>query len=136
VLSVWASAVQNVYAVSRVLVVEDHAYLGNLLEEILPEAGFEVRMVGTVRAAVSELGAFHPDVILTDFRLPGEDGLDLCRAVRDDPEFRGIPIVLHTAADPRGSRISEALALPEVTILAKPAGLDTMIDHLREVAHP
>ena len=78
----------------------------------------------------------HGDSEVVHLRLAYDlPGLDLCRAVRDDPEFRGIPIVLHTAADPRGSRISEALALPEVTILAKPAGLDTMIDHLREVAH-
>ena len=69
----------------RVLVVEDHRYLGGLLRDVLPQGGFEVSLVTDTSALEEALETFEPDVILADFRLRGEDGLDLCRKVRATP---------------------------------------------------
>ena len=118
--------------VPRVLVVEDHRYLGGLLRDVLPQGGFEVSLVTDTDGLQSALGTFEPDVILADFRLRGEDGLDLCRKVRADPRHVDIPVILHTAIDPRNARLQEALTLPRVTLLLKPADFQTMVSLLKE----
>ncbi len=116
----------------RVLVVEDHRYLGGLLRDVLPQGGFEVSLVTDTAGLEVALETFEPDVILADFRLRGEDGLDLCRKVRSHPLSGEVPVILHTAIDPRNLRLQEALTLPLVTLLLKPADFQTMVALLRE----
>jgi DNA-binding response OmpR family regulator len=116
----------------RVLVVEDHRYLGGLLRDVLPQGGFEVSLVTDTNGLETALETFEPDVILADFRLRGEDGLDLCRKVRSNPLCGDVPVILHTAIDPRNLRLQEALTLPRVTLLLKPADFQTMVSLLRE----
>ena len=117
---------------SRVLVVEDHRYLGGLLRDVLPQGGFEVSLVTDTNGLEAALETFEPDVILADFRLRGEDGLDLCRKVRSHALCGDVPVILHTAIDPRNPRLQEALTLPGVTLLLKPADFQTMVALLRE----
>ena len=118
-------------ATPRILVVEDHRYLGGLLRDVLPQAGFEVSLVTSTEELGAALDSFSPDVILADFRLRGEDGLDVCRMVRDHPRHCDVPVVLHTAVDPVNRRLQEALTLPGVTLLLKPADYQTLVEVLR-----
>ncbi|MGD0833155.1 MAG: response regulator [Candidatus Dormibacteria bacterium] len=116
----------------RVLVVEDHHYLGNLLRDVLPQAGFEVELVTDAVGLIGALDTFKPDVVLADFRLRGEDGLDICEAIRAHPRRGTVPVILHTAVDPRNLRLKEAMDLPDVTLLQKPADFETMVGLLRQ----
>ena len=116
----------------RVLIVEDHHYLGNLLRDVLPQAGFEVELVTDAVGLISALDTFKPDVVLADFRLRGEDGLDICEAIRAHPRRGAVPVILHTAVDPRNLRLKEAMDLPDVTLLQKPADFETMVSLLRQ----
>ena len=116
----------------RLLVIEDHRYLGGLLRDVLPQAGFEVALVTGTQELTSALDTFGPDVILADFRLRGEDGLDVCRLVRSHPLRSSVPVVLHTAVDPVNRRLQEALTLPGVSLLLKPADYQTLVAVLRE----
>ncbi|MGA8016806.1 MAG: response regulator [Candidatus Dormiibacterota bacterium] len=118
----------------RLLVIEDHRYLGGLLRDVLPQAGFQVELVGGTERLVPTLDDFCPDVILSDFRLRDEDGLDVCLMVRGSPRHREVPVVLHTAVDPVNRRLQEALSLPRVSLLRKPADYQSMVTLLRELA--
>ncbi len=78
----------------RVLVVEDEAYVRASLREILVERGYEVVEAGFLDEAVARLARISVDVVLTDFRLPGADGLELVRRVKaGSPEM---PVVVLT----------------------------------------
>jgi DNA-binding NtrC family response regulator len=66
----------------RVLVVEDEAYVRDSLTEILHDRGYDVTGAGTVAEGMGVLGRSPIDVVLTDFRLPGADGLELVKQVR------------------------------------------------------
>lgn len=66
----------------RILVVEDEAYVRASLRETLVERGYDVVEAASVDEAVSKLARTSVDVVLTDFRLPGADGLDLVRRVK------------------------------------------------------
>lgn len=116
----------------RVLIVEDHRYLGGLLRDVLPQAGFEVALVRGTEEMVPALDDLVPDVVLADFRLRGEDGLDVCRLVRAHPRAGGVPIVLHTAIDPENRRLQAALTLPGVSLLLKPADYQILVAVLND----
>jgi two-component system phosphate regulon response regulator PhoB len=80
-----------------ILVVEDEADIRELLRHVLEAAGYAVRAVGDGEAALREVRAARPGLLLLDLMLPGMDGLDLCRRLRERPETRELPIVMLTA---------------------------------------
>jgi two-component system response regulator BaeR len=77
-----------------ILVVEDDAKIAALLKDYLEQAGFSVSVLGRGDAAVAEVRAHPPDLILLDVMLPGKDGMTVCREVR---AFSSVPIVMITA---------------------------------------
>src|SRR5436190_8897683 len=78
----------------RVLVVEDEAYVRDSLTEILREKGYDVVASDSVGEALRVVAHAPVDVILTDFRLPGADGLELVRRVQ--AAAWDIPVVVLT----------------------------------------
>ena len=79
---------------ARVLVVDDDAALAEMLGIVLRREGFEPSFVSTGDRAVEALRRTQPDVVLLDLMLPGRDGLDVCRDIRNES---GVPIVMLTA---------------------------------------
>ena len=66
----------------RVLVVEDEAYVRDSLVEILRARRFDVSAAGSVAEALAHLGRAPVDVVLSDLRMPGADGLELVRRMQ------------------------------------------------------
>jgi len=66
-----------------VLVVEDAPEFTRIVTTVLGNAGYRVRAVGTISAALEALAATSPDVVILDLGLPDGDGLDLCRMIRE-----------------------------------------------------
>jgi len=79
---------------SRVLVVDDDAALGEMLQIVLQASGFETSWVGRGDEALDEFKRFKPDLVLLDLMLPGRDGVDVCRDLRATSD---VPIVMLTA---------------------------------------
>ena len=84
----------------RVLVVDDQASVRVLLTKVLQHAGAEVTAVGSSEDALAVFERATPDVLVSDIRMPGEDGYTLLRKVRALPEERGgrIPAVAISAS--------------------------------------
>ncbi|MEM9074813.1 MAG: response regulator transcription factor [Myxococcota bacterium] len=84
----------------RLLLVEDDDQLANLILEFLGPHGFELSRVATGEEATQRIHRDPPDLVVLDLMLPGANGLDVCRQVRDT--FRGALIMLtasQSAAD-------------------------------------
>ena len=81
----------------RVLVVEDDPAVRHSLAETLEEEGVEVHLACTAEEALDRLVAVAPDVVLTDVRMPGMDGLSLLRLLRE--RVPDVDVVVMTAFD-------------------------------------
>ena len=81
----------------RVLVVEDDALNLELVRDILIAAGYEVLEAADGGTGMHVARAEHPELILMDLQLPGLDGLEAVRLIREDPSLREVPIVAVTA---------------------------------------
>jgi CheY-like chemotaxis protein len=84
-------------AVSRVLVVDDDAVIRNLLEVNLQLEGYEVSLAIDGADALTQVAAAPPDLILLDVMMPGMDGWDVAKRLKDDEIAAAIPVVLLTA---------------------------------------
>jgi CheY-like chemotaxis protein len=84
---------------TTVLVVDDEPDIVGLLRETLAPEGYRLLSAHDGEAALRLARRERPSLILLDWRMPGQDGLAVCRALRGDPdpELRRVPVVLLTA---------------------------------------
>ena len=92
--------------VARILVVDDIEANVRLLEAKLTAEYYDVMTAYDGPTAIAMAAAETPDIVLLDVMMPGMDGFEVCRRLKDDPATRHIPVVLITALDGRGDRIA------------------------------
>jgi two-component system phosphate regulon response regulator PhoB len=82
-----------------ILVVDDEPDIVGLLRETLAPEGYRLLSAHDGEAALRLARSERPSLILLDWRMPGQDGLEVCQALRNDPdpELRRVPVVLLTA---------------------------------------
>jgi DNA-binding response OmpR family regulator len=88
----------------RVLLVEDESSIVAALTFLLERAGFEVAVEMNGRSALAAVLGAPPDVLVLDIMLPGLDGFEILRRMRDDPRGRPVPVLMLTAKGQRGDR--------------------------------
>jgi two-component system phosphate regulon response regulator PhoB len=82
---------------SRVLVVEDESAIAELIAINLRHAGHEVTVAATASQAHDEVASVLPDLVVLDWMLPGQSGLELAKRWRADARTRDLPIMMLTA---------------------------------------
>jgi len=89
-------------APTHILLVDDEASLREPLGDYLTRQGFAVTSAASAAEARGLLGKLSPDLVLLDIMMPGEDGLSLCRHLR---EAKDLPVILLTAKGEATDRI-------------------------------
>ena len=87
---------------ANVLIVDDDPHIRQLLSFAFGKAGIETREAGDGEAALEQVGASAPDLIILDINMPRMDGLEVCRRVRADSE---IPILFLSSRDEELDRV-------------------------------
>ena len=116
----------------RVLVVEDEAYVRESLVEILGSRRFDASAAGSVAEALAHLGRAPVDVVLSDLRMPGADGLELVRHMQTvAPD---VPVVILTGHGNVASAVEclKAGASDYVLKPAEPEALEVVLDRALE----
>src|ERR1700761_1745328 len=90
---------------ARILVVDDIEANVRLLQAKLEAEYYEVLTAYDGPTALAIAAAEKPDIILLDVMMPGMDGFQVCRRLKEDQATRHIPVVLITALDGRSDRI-------------------------------
>ncbi|WP_020593880.1 response regulator [Kiloniella laminariae] len=88
--------------VKHLLIVDDDAEIRELLTGFLTQRGYRVSVAGSGSEMRRELSRWSVDLIILDIMLPGEDGLTLCRSIR---ESSTVPIIMLTAVTGDADRI-------------------------------
>jgi DNA-binding NtrC family response regulator len=117
-------------AAHRVLVVDDEAPLLMTLSANLELEGFVVTEADGAEAALRAVADHEFDVVLSDIRMPGMNGVDLCRELhRRRP---GLPVVLMTAFTNEGL-MRDAVNDGALVVVPKPFAIETMVRMLQAV---
>lgn len=89
-----------------ILIVEDDRNLAGLLKYNLEKAGYQCRHAASGEDALQQLSSHPADLVLLDIMLPGIDGFEACRRIRQNPSWGDLPIVMLTA---KGEEIDRVL---------------------------
>jgi len=103
----------------RILVVDDDPVIVRLLEVNLRLDGYEVETASRGEEALERAAATGPDLVILDVMMPGLDGWETCRRLREQPSFGSTPVVFLSARAQDDDR-ARGLELGSVSYVTKP----------------
>ena len=113
-----------------ILVVEDNERNLKLLRDVLEYAGYGVRAAQTAEDGIALAVSEPPDLVLMDLQLPGIDGIEALRRLRESPRTANIPVVAVTAQAMKQDR-ERALAAGFNGYVEKPISVRAFPDQVR-----
>jgi DNA-binding response OmpR family regulator len=81
---------------AKVLVADDERQIRDLLSEFLTSEGYEVLLASDGEEATGLAEREYPDVILLDVKMPGIDGIEVCKRLKAEPKTQFIPVIMIT----------------------------------------
>jgi CheY-like chemotaxis protein len=113
----------------KILLVEDNEVNRRLAEFLLRSKGYQVREAANAQEAFDMLKSERPDLIVMDIQLPGMDGLEATKKIKQQPATADIPVLAVTSYAMKGDR-EKALAAGCVGYITKPIDKLTFIQEI------
>ena len=88
-----------------ILIVDDDRTLATSVRKLVEREGWRARQADSAEDALAELRRGTPDLILLDVKMPGMSGFDLCRKLKETPEWKAIPIIFLTSREEAVSKV-------------------------------
>jgi len=116
----------------KILNIDDSPTVQRLIEMILSSQGYQVVLASDGEEGISKAKSERPALILVDFVMPKMNGYQVCKTLKEDPEFRDTPIILVTSkGDKVGSKFVDVLGISEY--FTKPFQPEELLAKIREV---
>lgn len=103
----------------KILVVDDNKWNVKLLQQILQDEQYEVYILESGSDVLEKSKFIKPDAILLDIMMPGIDGFEVCRLLKEEPETKDIPVIMVTAKTD-GQDLKKAFNLGAFDYIKKP----------------
>lgn len=113
-----------------VLSVDDISHNLQLLGTILERAGYETTFALSGSQALELLKTRQPDLILLDLMMPGMDGLEVCRILKNSPHSQEIPVIFLTASN-ESKHLVEAFSAGAVDYITKPFNVPELLARVK-----
>jgi two-component system, chemotaxis family, chemotaxis protein CheY len=115
----------------RVLVVDDSRAIRRIIGDIMKQIGFEVSEAGNGVEALQRLDEEDtPDIVLIDWNMPEMNGLELIKAIRANPNFSDLPLMMVTT-ETEMERMALAFMAGVNEYVMKPFDKATIVDKLQ-----
>ena len=116
----------------KILVAEDERDIRELIGFTLRFAGLDVTLTRNGEEAVEQAPRLKPDLIMLDVRMPKMTGYDACRALKENPDTRNIPVVILSAKGQDGE-IQEGKEAGADHYIVKPFAPDRLSEQVKEI---
>ena len=115
-----------------ILIVDDEDYIVTSLSFVMKNAGYEVDSAGDGEVALEKVRSKAPDLIILDVMMPKLDGFEVCKAIRANPEWNSVRIIMLTAKG-RDSEREKGLAMGADDYLTKPFSTRDILKRAQEI---
>ena len=116
----------------KILSIDDSPTVQRLIDMILSSQGYQVVQAVDGEEGIAKAKAEKPSLILVDFVMPKLNGFQVCKALKDDPDFKDTPIILVTSkGDKVGTKFVDVLGITEY--FTKPFQPEDLLAKIREV---
>lgn len=117
----------------RVLIVDDFSTMRRIIKNLLTDLGFNNSVEAEDgHSALAVLRQDAVELVVTDWNMPGMSGIELLRAIRADPQLRGLPVLMVTAEAKR-EQIIEAAQAGVNGYIIKPFTAQTLEEKLGKI---
>jgi len=117
---------------AKILVVDDTPNNVKLLKDLLTMKGYAVVTASSGPEGLEQIDKERPDLVLLDVMMPGMNGYDVCRRIRENPATGILPVVMVTALDPGPERI-KGLEAGADDFLTKPINQPELLARVRSL---
>lgn len=115
---------------ARIVCIEDDAEMIELLRLMLSRQGYEVFGAVGGQVGLVEVDRLQPDVVLLDLMMPGMDGWEVYRRLKDNPATCNIPVIMLTAKAKNSERIKALREAQVDDFVAKPFSPNQLVDSI------
>ena len=116
----------------KILIVDDDNNIAELVALYLTKECFETKIVNDGEEALKQFHIFHPDLILLDIMLPGEDGYSILESLKLSSDTRGIPVIMVTAKEAEYDKV-KGLEAGADDYITKPFGMMEFVARVKAV---
>ena len=118
----------------KVMVVDDEVEIIELVENMLSPEGIKVIEATSGKECLQKLREERPDFIFLDIMMPGMDGWETLKKIKENPKFRDIPVAMFTVK-PLTSRTLKRKEIDDIVdYVTKPFSKEDLLEVLRQVA--
>jgi CheY-like chemotaxis protein len=123
----------NIEPLPLVLIVEDDLGTRAMYRDYLTHAGFRIVDAHNGHQALAKARELQPDAVLTDLAVPGMDGFEFCRALKQSSTMRDVPILAVTGHSEYLDQPDRFLQAGIAQVLTKPCPPDVIAQELRRL---
>jgi DNA-binding response OmpR family regulator len=116
----------------KVLIVDDELNIVTALEFLLQKSGYEVMAAQNGDEALERVESFAPDLVLLDVMIPRISGYEVCRRMRERPDWKHIKIVMLSAKG-REAEVSKGVSLGADLYVTKPFSNRELVGKIGEL---
>ena len=116
----------------KVLIVDDEINIVTALEFLLQKSGYEVMAAQNGDEALKRVESFAPDLVLLDVMMPRISGYEVCRRMRERPDWKHIKIVMLSAKG-REAEVSKGVSLGADLYVTKPFSNNELVERIGEL---
>ena len=116
----------------KILIVDDEPNILLSLDFLMKQAGFTVRTVADGKAALEAMAEECPDLLLLDVMMPRMTGHEVCQAIRENPNWKHVKIIMLTAKGREVDR-EKGLALGADDYITKPFATQEVVEKVKEM---
>jgi PAS domain S-box-containing protein len=116
-----------------ILLVDDVAENLELLQDLLPEYGFETKTASSGLEGLEQLNGAEIHVIISDAMMPKMDGFEFCKTVKKDPALASIPFIIYTGdyVDEEDEELARSIGVDRY--IEKMSGIEALVDAVRNI---
>lgn len=115
----------------NILIIDDDPATTRLLEVLLTREGYNIQTENISANAIQVTREFNPNLIILDLMMPGTDGMQVCRMIKNDPNIAPIPVIMFSAVNEVKLR-KQAFEAGVSEYIAKPIHPDDLKQKIRE----
>ena len=114
----------------KILIADDEPNIVTALEFLLERAGYEVRTARNGDEALAAIAQDPPDLVLLDIMMPVKSGYEVCKRIREEPEWGKVKVVMLSAKG-RDAEVTKGLAMGADLYVTKPFSTRELLSQIR-----
>ena len=116
----------------KILIADDEPNIVTALEFLLQRGGYEVLIARNGDEALKTLESARPDLVLLDIMMPVKSGYEICKRIRERPEWAHIKVVMLSAKG-RDAEVNKGMAMGADLYVTKPFSTRELMEQIRRL---